>query len=46
MKKEFGDDRRSRIEEAAEVEDVPLEAMIEREPITVVCSKPWAGSAP
>ncbi|MEM8869664.1 MAG: DNA topoisomerase IV subunit A [Pseudomonadota bacterium] len=31
--------RRTRIEAAPEVEDVPLEAMIEREPITVVCSQ-------
>ncbi|WP_112322430.1 DNA topoisomerase IV subunit A [Oceanibium sediminis] len=31
--------RRTQIEEAPEVEEVPLEAMIEREPITVVCSK-------
>ncbi len=31
--------RRTRIEEASEVEDVPLEAMIDREPITVVCSQ-------
>jgi topoisomerase-4 subunit A len=35
---EFGA-RRSTFAEAGEVEDVPLEAMIEREPITVVCSK-------
>jgi topoisomerase-4 subunit A len=35
----FGDPRRTLIAEAAEVEDVPLEAMIEREPITVVCSQ-------
>ncbi len=34
-----GGARRTLIEEAAEVEDVPLEAMIEREPITVVCSQ-------
>ncbi len=34
-----GGARRTLIEEAAEVEEVPLEAMIEREPITVVCSK-------
>ncbi|MFC7702967.1 DNA topoisomerase IV subunit A [Plastorhodobacter daqingensis] len=34
-----GGARRSRFAEAAQVEDVPLEAMIEREPITVVCSK-------
>ncbi|WP_050928554.1 DNA topoisomerase IV subunit A [Aestuariivita boseongensis] len=43
-KKQFGKDydggaRRTTLEEAGEVEDVPLEAMIEREPITVVCSK-------
>ncbi|UYV36433.1 DNA topoisomerase IV subunit A [Rhodobacteraceae bacterium D3-12] len=31
--------RRTVFAEAAEVEDVPLEAMIEKEPITVVCSK-------
>ncbi|WP_298430427.1 DNA topoisomerase IV subunit A [uncultured Jannaschia sp.] len=31
--------RRSTFEDAVEVADVPLEAMIEREPITVVCSK-------
>jgi len=34
-----GGARRTLIEEAAEVEDVPLEAMIEREPVTVVCSQ-------
>ncbi len=43
-KKTFGKDyeggaRRTRLEEAGEVEDVPLEAMIDREPITVVCSQ-------
>ncbi|MCE8510752.1 DNA topoisomerase IV subunit A [Ruegeria pomeroyi] len=43
-KKTFGKDypggaRRTRFAEAGEVEDVPLEAMIEREPITVVCSQ-------
>ncbi|SMX30877.1 DNA topoisomerase 4 subunit A [Actibacterium lipolyticum] len=31
--------RRTQFAEATEVEEVPLEAMIEREPITVVCSK-------
>ncbi|KPQ03353.1 MAG: topoisomerase IV subunit A ParC [Rhodobacteraceae bacterium HLUCCA12] len=31
--------RRTRFAEAVQTEDVPLEAMIEREPITVVCSK-------
>jgi len=43
-KKQFGKDhpagaRRSMFAEAGEVEDVPLEAMIDREPITVVCSE-------
>ena len=43
-KKQFGKDyeggaRRTRLEEAGEVEEVPLEAMIDREPITVVCSQ-------
>jgi topoisomerase-4 subunit A len=34
-----GGARRTRFAEAGEAEEVPLEAMIEREPITVVCSK-------
>jgi len=43
-KKTFGKDyeggaRRTEFAEAGEVEDVPLEAMIDREPITVVCSQ-------
>ncbi|MEL6103402.1 MAG: DNA topoisomerase IV subunit A, partial [Pseudomonadota bacterium] len=43
-KKQFGKDwpggaRRTTFAEAAEIEDVPLEAMIEREPITVVLSQ-------
>ncbi|WP_420857326.1 DNA topoisomerase IV subunit A [Marivivens marinus] len=43
-RKAFGKDspggaRRTQFAEAGEVEDVPLEAMIEREPITVICSK-------
>jgi len=43
-KKQFGADwdggaRRTLIQEAAEVEEVPIEAMIDREPITVVCSQ-------
>jgi len=43
-KKQFGKDyeggaRRTTFAEAAEVEDVPIEAMIDREPITVVCSE-------
>ena len=43
-KKQFGrmydgGARRSTFAEAGEIEDVPLEAMIDREPITVVCSQ-------
>ena len=43
VRKEFGKStpqgaRRTELAEAPVVEDVPLEAMIEREPITVVCS--------
>ena len=43
-RKKFGKDyeggaRRTLFAEAGEVEDVPIEAMIEREPITVVCSQ-------
>ncbi|MCB2095270.1 MAG: DNA topoisomerase IV subunit A [Rhodobacteraceae bacterium] len=43
-RKAFGRDapggaRRTRFAEAGAVEDVPIEAMIEREPITVICSK-------
>ncbi len=34
-----GGERRTQFAEAGEVEEVPLEAMIDREPITVVCSK-------
>ena len=34
-----GGARRTEIAEAPEVEEVPLEAMIEREPVTVVCSQ-------
>jgi topoisomerase-4 subunit A len=34
-----GGARRSRLAEAGVIEDVPIEAMIEREPITVVCSR-------
>ncbi|WP_171177901.1 DNA topoisomerase IV subunit A [Ruegeria sp. HKCCD8929] len=34
-----GGARRTRFAEAGEVEEVPLEAMIDREPITVVCSQ-------
>ncbi|MCG6885411.1 MAG: DNA topoisomerase IV subunit A [Silicimonas sp.] len=39
VKKQFGDDRRTDFAEAIEVAEVPLEAMIDREPITVVCSQ-------
>ncbi|PHQ86879.1 MAG: DNA topoisomerase IV subunit A [Thalassobium sp.] len=43
-RKQFGRDsaggaRRTTFAEAGEVEDVPLEAMIDKEPITVVCSE-------
>ena len=43
-KKQFGKEyaggaRRTTFAEAGEIEDVPLEAMIDREPITVVCSQ-------
>jgi len=43
-KKQFGKDfaggaRRSTFAEAGQIEDVPIEAMIDREPITVVCSE-------
>ncbi|MFV0359288.1 DNA topoisomerase IV subunit A [Tropicimonas sp.] len=38
-KKAEGGARRTRFAEAVEVEEVPLEAMIDREPLTVVCSK-------
>ena len=39
VKKTFGDPRRTNFAEAVEIDDVPLEAMIDREPITVVCSQ-------
>ena len=43
-RKKFGKDspggaRRTQFADMGEVEDVPFEAMIEREPITVICSK-------
>ncbi|MBZ0128456.1 MAG: DNA topoisomerase IV subunit A [Rhodobacteraceae bacterium] len=43
VKKQFGKDspggaRRTDLADAPDIEEVPLEAMIEREPITVVCS--------
>ncbi len=44
IRKQFGKgtrlgDRRTAFGDAAAVEDVPFEAMIEREPITVICSR-------
>ncbi len=44
VQKQFGKDapggaRRSSFADAAEAEEVPLEAMIEKEPITVICSR-------
>jgi len=44
VKKTFGKDhaigaRRTQFAEAGKIEEVPLEAMIDREPITVVCSQ-------
>ncbi len=44
VRKQFGASspggaRRTQFAEAGEVEDVPLEAMIEREPLTVICSQ-------
>ncbi len=44
VKAKFGKDyaggaRRTQFAEAGEIEEVPLEAMIDKEPITVVCSK-------
>ncbi len=44
VRKEFGKKtalgaRRTQFDEATEIEEVPLEMMIDREPITVVCSK-------
>ncbi|MFN4155508.1 MAG: DNA topoisomerase IV subunit A [Paracoccaceae bacterium] len=44
IRKQFGKgtklgDRRTAFAEAGVIEDVPFEAMIEREPITVICSK-------
>ncbi|MGC6529229.1 MAG: DNA topoisomerase IV subunit A [Paracoccaceae bacterium] len=43
-RKKFGKDyaagsRRTTFEDALEVEDVPLEAMIDKEPVTIVCSE-------
>jgi topoisomerase-4 subunit A len=38
-KEYFGSKRKSKINEYIEIEEVPIEAFIEKEPITVVCSK-------
>ena len=37
-KKSEGGERRTELADAPEVEEVPIEAMIEKEPITIVCS--------
>ena len=39
IKKEFGDARRTEITDAPEAEIIPLEAMVEKEPMTVLLSK-------
>ncbi|MGB7404659.1 MAG: DNA gyrase subunit A, partial [Pacificimonas sp.] len=39
LKKQFGDPRRTLVEAAAPTQDIPLEAMIEREPLTVILSR-------
>jgi topoisomerase-4 subunit A len=39
LKGRYGPDRRTLIEEAAPAREIPLEAMIEREPITVILSR-------
>jgi|TARA_R100000501_G_scaffold18455_1_gene39034 topoisomerase-4 subunit A len=39
LKKAFADGRRTLIEAAGPTQDIPLEAMIEREPVTIVVSK-------
>ena len=38
-RKRFGEDRRTQVAEAAAVIDIPVDAMVEREPLTVLCSK-------
>lgn len=38
-RKRFGEDRRTQVGEAMAVIDVPLEAMVEREPLTILCSR-------
>ena len=39
IKKEFGDDRRTVLADAPVVSDIPMEAQVEKEPITVLLSK-------
>ncbi len=39
LKQQFGDDRRTRIEEGAPTRDIDWSAMIEKEPITVILSQ-------
>ncbi|EMD84500.1 DNA topoisomerase IV subunit A [Pacificimonas flava] len=39
LKKTFGDRRRTVVEEAGPTRDIPLEAMIEKEPLTVILSQ-------
>ncbi|MGB3723782.1 MAG: DNA topoisomerase IV subunit A [Pacificimonas sp.] len=39
LRKQFGDARRTLVEAAGAMQDIPLEAMIEREPVTVIVSK-------
>jgi topoisomerase-4 subunit A len=39
LKGRYGPDRRTLVEEAAPAREIPLEAMIEREPITVILSR-------
>ncbi|MFC5360149.1 DNA topoisomerase IV subunit A [Azospirillum himalayense] len=41
-RKRFGEDRRTQVAEATAVIDIPVDAMVEREPLTVLCSqKGW-----
>jgi topoisomerase IV subunit A len=39
LKARYGPDRRTLIEEAAPAREIPLEAMIEREPVTIILSR-------
>jgi len=38
MKRQFGDARRTALEAAPEIAEVPAEVLVEREPVTIVCS--------